>query len=267
MKCLDAFIGLNRQPQSVSFLLAMATKYKKSEGYIRSVYEKFFGFHQPYQFLIDDTMCTASLQHKFDLKERLSNLVNGNVRLMVSGCVMDALRAKAKQSPDDPIRTGAPFVARRLELRRCHHSPSLSVQECFMELLGDKNQFRYGIASNCEEVKRACRSKKGIPLVYLERTFPLLEPPTKATMEAVAMIEQSKLHVSAVEKAMIKKTLGEEEVPKDEGPKHKRKKVKGPNPLSVKKASKTGTSKGPASVAKPKRKRKAKKPTPHQTLN
>lgn len=215
----------------------MATKYKKSEGYIKNVYEKYFGFHPPYQFLIDDSMCLASLQHKFDLKERLTLVTGGAIRPMVSSCVMDALRRTAKQHPDDPIRTGAPFVGRRMELRRCNHSPSLPIADCFKQLLGEQNTFHYGVAANCEEIKGLARSKLGIPLIYLERTFPLLEPPTKATIEATTKMERGKLHLGPLEAAMIKKQLGEEEKI-DLGPKHKRKRVRGPNPLSVKKSKK-----------------------------
>lgn len=233
-------------------------KYRRHEQNMKQVYEKYFGFRQPYQLLVDAAMCTASLRHKFDLKERLGLLLGGPVKLMVSSCVMDTLRAIAKAAPEDAIATGAPFVARRLELRRCHHSPAVSVCDCFTQLLGEANINRYGIVTSEDPIKEAARKIPGVPLIYLERTFPLLEAPTKSTLKRTEQLEEEKLHVSKREIAVIKRSLGEEIEPETEKsePQHKRRKAKGPNPLSMKK--KTSIYAKQLEEQRPKRKRKKK---------
>lgn len=223
-----------------------------------NIYAKGFGLHQPYQFLLDPSFCLASLRHKFDPKERLAFILGAPVRLFVTTCVMQALRLAARSSVD-PVVTGAPFVARRLELRRCHHDEPCSVAQCFQSLIGKENPFHYGVAADDEQVKASIRQVAGVPLVYVERVFPLLEPPTNLTLATLAKQEASKQGLSTIEAKIIQKQFGDAKEP-EIIPKHKRKRAKGPNPLSVKKSGKAAvicTSEG----GKKKRQRRKKAKT------
>lgn len=222
-----------------------AKKYRRSEHFMRSIYELGFGFRAPYQILLDASFCLSSLRHKFDAKERFTTVLGAACRLMVSSCVMEELRRLAKENPDDHIFTGAPFLARRVELRRCRHAPTLMGTECIKSLLGEDNQFHYGVASDDQRLKEIVRRTIGVPLIYVERTFPLLEAPGQNTLEALAKKQQDRLHLHPIEATVIKKKLGPIAVEESEK-KHKKKKIKGPNPLSVKKPSKPQT-RAPAS--------------------
>lgn len=216
-----------------------ARKYKRSAHQMKSVYEAGFGMYAPYQILVDASMCRASLQHRWDLKERLPHLLGGSTRSLVTACTMEALRELARSSPDDPTATGAPFVGRRLELRRCRHDPVLSEVACWEALLAEGNPYHYGVATAEEKLKRVARAVAGTPLIFLEKTFPLLEAPSSLTLAEMRRREEAKLHVSSHERALIKKTLegGQDEISPVPGPVHKRRRAKGPNPLSVKKSS------------------------------
>lgn len=213
-----------------------AKKYRRCEHHMLTVYEKGFGLRQPYQFLVDGDFCRSSLQHKFDPKERLPYILAGACRLLVTNCVMHALRQAARAS-EDPVVTGAPFVARRLELRRCRHDEPKSVIDCFLDLIGKDNPFHYGVASANDGLKGEIRKVPGVPIVYMERVFPLLEAPTALSLSIMNKREKAKLHVNPIEAAIIKKELGDITKP-NLSPKHKKKKIKGPNPLSVKKSTK-----------------------------
>lgn len=217
-----------------------AKKYKRSEHQMKSVYEAGFGMRAPYQILIDASMCQASLRHRWDLKERLPHLLGGPTRPLVTACTMEALRTLARSCPDDPTATGAPFVGRRLELRRCRHDPILSEAACWTALLAEGNPYHYGVATAEEALKRVARTVAGVPLIFLERTFPLLEPPTITTLAEMKRREEAKLHVSSHERILIKRALGEEQstTVSTPGLVHKRRRAKGPNPLSMKKSSK-----------------------------
>ena len=226
---------------------------------MKHIYRTSFGLRPPYQFLVDGTMCQASLQHKFDLQTRLPVVLGEPVRLMVTVCTMNWLRAQAKQS-SDPNITGASLVGRRLELRRCRHKPMLSVDYCIKDLVGSTNPFHYGVITNDDTLKEEMRKIVGVPIVYLERTFPLLEAPTKLTMDEVRRKEIDKLKVSRAEEAVISKEFGSKVKTTSEKA-HKHRKAKAPNPLSVKKPSKAkafGTSVISTNDCKKKRKRRRK---------
>ncbi|PJF18007.1 hypothetical protein PSACC_02154 [Paramicrosporidium saccamoebae] len=121
-------------------------------------------------------MCRASLRCKFDLRERLPVVLGAPARLLVTACTMTALR-EASRCTEDASVSGAPFVARRFELRRCRHDEPLPVQECIAALIGEDNPHHYGVVTDAEELKNTARRIAGVPLVFLERTFPLLEAP------------------------------------------------------------------------------------------
>ena len=78
------------------------------------------------------------------------------------------------------------------------------------------------------------RSVPGTPLVYVERTFPLLEAPTRATLELVSGVAYGRQHVHPEEAKIIQKRILGDEKPAEIAPLHKRKRAKAPNPLSVK---------------------------------
>lgn len=227
---------------------------RRCESHMRNVYEKVFNMRQPYQFLVDGDFCRSSLQHKFEPQERLPQVLGGACRLFVTSCVMHHLRQAARTS-QDPLIKGAPFAARKLELRRCRHDDPLSVIECFLDLLGTNNPFHYGVASDADDLKQQVRQIPGVPIIYLERGNPLLEAPTVVTRNAMGERERAKLSVTPLEAAVINKTLGEISKPEILS-KHKRRRVKGPNPLSVKKSSKSKAAAQEGAAPKRRRRRK-----------
>lgn len=210
---------------------------RRCEGYMRAVYERGFNMRQPYQFLVDGDFCRSSLQHKFEPKERLPQVLGGACRLFVTNCVMHLLRQAARTS-QDPLITNAPFAARRLELRRCRHDEPLDAAACLLDLIGTHNPFHYGVASDSDDLKQQVRQIAGVPIIYLERGTPLLEAPTTLTMRVMQERERAKRSVTPLEATLINKTLGEISKPEILS-KHKRRRAKGPNPLSVKKSSKS----------------------------
>jgi len=230
---------------------------------MEALYSKVFGYRPPYQVLIDSSMCRAALRHRLNFKEAIPIILGGAVRLSVTSCTMAELRVQADEARQaseeaDQIVTGAPFVARRLDLLRCHHGTPQSSIACISNLIKERSEQHYCVLTDEQELKESCRKSPGIPLLYLERTFVMLEAPTALTVREADSREKAKLHVSEFEKQMIKKRLGldtEEEKPVES--KHKRKKSKGPNPLSVKKSRST-REEAKMEVTKRKRKRKTK---------
>jgi U3 small nucleolar RNA-associated protein 23 len=132
------------------------------------------------------------------------------------------------------------------------------VQECIAALVGEENPHHYGIITDVETLKNTARRIAGVPLVFLERTFPLLETPSKRTLDTLRRREEAKLHVSTREKEILKQKFGEAVEPVVKS-KHKRRKLKGPNPLSVRKALKTDCAPVASTESGPKRRRRRRK--------
>lgn len=226
-------------------------KYRRCHQWMQQTYEKGFSLRRPYQILLDDTFLSLSQRHQVDLKKKLELIMGNDVRLMVTGCVMNSLKNQSKavsQSSanlvvsDDSSKIASHAylthnMARSLELRRCRHEKDpKSVEECFKSLIGDDNPFHYCVATASEDLKKIVRLVAGIPLLYFERVFPLLEAPTSLTRKRMAEIEKEKFSsISMEEMKRIKNLLPIGDNVDDDIVKYKKRRAKAPNPLSLKK--------------------------------
>lgn len=151
---------------------------------------------------------------------------------MTTACVVKELRSLG----EDFI--GAALSAKRLEKRRCNHGGSnVSAAECIKEILGETNQFNYCVATQDLELRDYLRQIPGVPLIYINRSVMILEPPSPATTQKVKDIEYGKTVPNKLEKIIIKKSLPTNN--NKAKPKIKKRKAKQPNPLSCKKRKTT----------------------------
>ena len=118
-------------------------------------------------------------------------------------------------------------LAKKLEKRRCTHNPAVSATECIKQVIGAHNKDHYCVATQDPELRLYLRDIPGTPLIYMNNSATVLEPVSSATTARVKELELKKM-----------RPLDFEIKPKKEprvGPVHKKRKVKAPNPLSVKK--------------------------------
>jgi len=120
-------------------------------------------------------------------------------------------------------------LAKTFERRKCNHREAIPGDDCLASVVGDTNKHRYVIATQSQELRSKLRSIPAVPVVHINRSVMILEPPSKATIDAKESVEEKALHPSAPEIATLPSTAP------PEPPKKKRKGPKGPNPLSVKK--------------------------------
>jgi U3 small nucleolar RNA-associated protein 23 len=270
-----------------------AAKYRRNEHWMQVVYGRGLGMRAPHPVLVDATFCRASLRHKFDISTRLSEILAAPVRPLITGCILSAIRTEAAAHRKcmghnaDPLIADLPAIARKIELRRCAHNPPLSALECIKKCIHDglklaleneavggdpqkkplespfdktKGLMRFMVATDDNPIKQLARSIPGVPLIYIERTFPLLEAPTPATLELARNREALRRGLMPGEDKVIQtKVLADAHEKPSLEPLHKRKRAKAPNPLSVKKpkARPDAHSNSTASNdAGPKRKRK-----------
>ncbi len=225
-------------------------KYKKSQHSVQNVYEKYFGIRKPYQVLVDAPFCIDTLKIKIAAMSALSEVFGGPVKLMTTPCIQAELDAHDRKN-----HSGAAFVARRFEVRRCQHDKgSKSGSECIKDLISDKNPHHYCVAGQDLELRKDLRKIAGVPLIFILRDTVLMEAPTDKTVEITRKLEKKKLKQVDHEaiKRVVNKITKEAPIELVESDKNitvakikkKRRsglKLKSANPLSCKKPKKSST--------------------------
>ncbi|KZT06891.1 uncharacterized protein LAESUDRAFT_652645 [Laetiporus sulphureus 93-53] len=190
---------------------------------LMSMYCMSFGFRQPYQVLVDSEMCKHAASQQHDFLKQLGVVLQGSVKLMITQCCIQELYLQAKEQQP------AVDLAKTFERRKCNHRVAIPGDECIASLVGETNKHRYAIATQSTELRSKLRDVPAVPIVHINRSVTILQPPNKATLEAKESAEAKLLHPSAPEIAGLPSTTA------TEPPKKKKKGPKGPNPLSVKK--------------------------------
>ncbi|GEM10524.1 rRNA processing protein [Rhodotorula toruloides] len=183
-----------------------------------------------------------------DIMARLHDVLQGAVKPMITQCCMQALYdAGAEAQP-------AVDAAKGFERRKCNHFKARPEDECMLAMAGTENKNRYVFATQSLPLRESLRAIPGSPIIYIARSVMLLESPSNQTLAKKRRMEESKLHVSAEELAVITgkplssadpvasksaapadDTAPVSEVAAEPPKKKKRKGPSGPNPLSVKK--------------------------------
>ncbi|CAM0135415.1 hypothetical protein VKS41_005052 [Umbelopsis sp. WA50703] len=230
---------------------------KRQKLYKRAMhsYQSGFGFRTPYQILLDGEFCQEGLKHKIYMKEVLQQTLMGPTKQLITGCAVAELRSKG----DD--YSGAVIAAKRFERRRCKHVEPVSSAQCIREIMAADNPHNYCVASQDAELRKELRRVPGVPLIHINRSVVVLEPPSKATKEKIAEREKAKTLPNEKEHQFMQKKKKELKKQENEGKegngskaenskKRKRKGPKQPNPLSMKKKKKPKVGQ-PAATPKP----------------
>ncbi|TKA53688.1 hypothetical protein B0A53_03730 [Rhodotorula sp. CCFEE 5036] len=227
-------------------------KNKRIKSYRRAMqlYQSSFGFREPYQLLADAEFVRSCVTQKMDIMARLHDVLQGAVKPMITQCCIQALYDAGEEAKE------AVEAAKGFERRKCNHFKARKQDECMLAMAGEQNKNRYVFATQSLPLRESLRAVPGSPIIYIARSVMLLEAPSNQTLAKKRRMEESKLHVSAEELALItskpvpaaapkesENTVGEGEddsAASAEPPqkKKKRKGPPGPNPLSVKKKTK-----------------------------
>ncbi|KAI0348620.1 Fcf1-domain-containing protein, partial [Trametopsis cervina] len=202
----------------------MRQKRAKTYRKLMSLYSMYFGFRQPYQVLVDSEMCKTAIAQKIELYKQLGVVLQGTVKPMITQCCIHELylQGKAEQPAVD--------LAKTFERRKCNHKEAIPGDECLTSVIGETNKHRYVLATQSQPLRSSMRMIPAVPIIHVNRSVMILEPPSDATIRAKNSTEQQSLMPSSSELAQLAPASGAEEPPKK-----KRKGPKGPNPLSVKK--------------------------------
>nr|GAT49759.1 PIN domain-like protein [Mycena chlorophos] len=188
------------------------------------LYSITFGFRQPYQVLVDAEICKTSVEAKTDLSKQISSVLQGEVKPMITQCSIHELYLQGKTL--QPVVD----VAKSFERRKCNHREPIPGDECLASVVGDTNKHRYVVATQSQPLRSRLRTIPAVPIVHINRSVMILEPPSDATLDKKDKDEEQALHATGSEKSTLPVASTSSDPPKKRktGP-------RGPNPLSVKK--------------------------------
>ncbi|XP_063903258.1 rRNA-processing protein UTP23 homolog [Zophobas morio] len=204
-------------------------RYKKVNKHL-NFYVNNFGFRHPYQVLVDGTFCFAALNNKVNISDNIPRYLQGELKLLTTQCAvieMENLGSKL---------SGALIVLKQYPVHKCgHEGKPIVASKCLLSMLGNCNPNHYIVASQDRDLQNNVRNLVGVPLLYLHGKTPVLEQPSNVSVEAA---KDNLGGISMSERQMIEKLKLENGMVSDNRDKLKKKKKKGPNPLSCKKKKK-----------------------------
>jgi U3 small nucleolar RNA-associated protein 23 len=164
------------------------------------------------------------------LQDLLSRLLGGDVKLFTTPCISKELKALG------PDFAATATTARQQQLHKCEHSPPQPPSDCLLAAVRGGNKQHWWVASQDKALQAQLAGMAAVPLLFASvNGLHLAEPPEQAKAAVAAG------HAAA--QALPRHELASEPLrdlaelrPKDESwKKFRRQKVKGPNPLAVRK--------------------------------
>jgi len=217
-----------------------------------SFYKNNFGFHEPYQILVDLTFCQTALTYKINIKEQVPKYIDGEIQLCTTKCILEEGKLLG------PQLGGAVHICKQFKLRKCGHEngKAVSAQQCIMGMLGKENTKHFFVASQDKELRNAMRKIPGVPLLHINYNALVLEKPSHNSIKESQQMESTKAAPAAHEQ--IDQLKIENDIVEEKEERIKIKRRKNPNPLSIKKKKKK-TKDSTATEGKSAKKRRRRK--------
>ncbi|KNA25766.1 hypothetical protein SOVF_003870 [Spinacia oleracea] len=248
-------------------------RFKKQKRHRKTVriYTACFGFREPFKVLCDGTFVHHLVVNNLSPESSVENTLGASVQLFTTQCVIEELKSLGSSHVES-------FLAARKDykLARCEHEEKESALNCIMKIIGEKNPEHFFVATQDIDLRKNCRKIPGVPVMFGLRNALFLEQLSAFQREFVKASEEERLHMTDSEYNLLQKRVksilntkvlkdsstaedgtGDEDlqgqipaslVPRKTEAKDKaqfkRKRAKGPNPLSCKK-KKTISSSGP----------------------
>lgn len=203
---------------------------------ILSFYRVNFGHEPPYQVLVDGNTIQTSLSKDLYIKQSLPQLLGAPTHIVVTSCIVKELRSKGADY------SGATLFAKRATRLECTHEGRLPESECISSRLKAPPDGGIILASSETSLVKMLVGIPAIPLIsILNLSKFVLKPPSPATLRHVQSRQSDKTGcLSSLDKALVEKVRAEEQAKLDARHANirKRKRAKGPNPLSMCKSKK-----------------------------
>ncbi|VVB02065.1 unnamed protein product [Arabis nemorensis] len=238
-----------------------------------------FGFRQPYKVLCDGTFVHHLVTNEITPADTaISDLLGGPVKLFTTRCVLAELQ-KLGNDFSESLE-----AAQMLSTATCEHEETKTATECLSEVIGNKNSEHFFLGTQDAEFRKKLQQESIVPLVFGLRNILLIDQPSEFQRQTANSSEKKRLNMTEREKKMLEKQTARILASnKEEGtseyeqwetprvvstrnglgvmdrPQFKRKRAKGPNPLSCMKKKKESSSEKARSISKTETKSSAEK--------
>ncbi|KAI0562518.1 rRNA-processing protein Fcf1/Utp23 [Gracilaria domingensis] len=174
------------------------------------------------------------------IKQSLPNILNAPAQPAVTSCVLEDLRSRGSEF------SSAALFAKRVFRLPCAHDDKLDAAACILQLLRNASEAKIMIAAANVDLLKQLTRIPGIPLISIfNGTKLVVRPPNRPTLDYVRNNEKIKTQaISDRDKSLL------ERIKRDERAKRpqrtiirKKRRAKGPNPLSVKRSKKQSRTK------------------------
>ncbi|WVN86075.1 uncharacterized protein L203_101233 [Cryptococcus depauperatus CBS 7841] len=207
---------------------------KRAKLYKRAMatYINTFAFRQPFQILVSQDVLLEGAKSGTDMPKQFVTIVQGECKPMITQCCIEALY-KLGKSVQKTIN-----LAKSFERRKCNHRTTLEPDACLKDVIGSQNKHNYILAAQSISLIHSLQNIPGLPIIhYNPRGVLVLSPPSVATVrEKLKKEEERRLE----NKVILDNVVDGANVFGVNGPmpmtrERNARKVKAPNPLSVKK--------------------------------
>lgn len=208
----------------------MKVKRQKHVRKILTFYRSSFGYHSPFQVLVDGTFCRAALNCKVNISEQLPKYLDAEVKLCTTQCVLAECEALGS------LLYGPLKILQQYTVVPCKHKRPILPFNCLhkMAVATKKGKDKYFIATQDDNLTERIRQLPGVALLYIAFNAINLESPSESSRLKASEHLQTSMEPAAHEQ-MTLNCLKESTFGKHTELVHKRKRIKGPNPLSCKK--------------------------------
>jgi U3 small nucleolar RNA-associated protein 23 len=176
----------------------MGRKINKLFKKITQFYRYVFKFEIPYKVIIDGNILALSLQKKLDIKETLIKVLDENIYLVLTSCILNEIKEINKIIP------GLLDIALKYKVEECRHN-LLSPDLCIRTYIGKKNFNKYFVATQDHLLRKLLRKIPGTPIIYFDQNMFLLERPSIVSMDAYRKRENLKNQPKKFEKNELAK--------------------------------------------------------------
>ena len=161
------------------------------------------------------------------IKEQLGKYLQGETKILTTPCNVIELESLG------PKFYGPCLIMKQFPVHQCGHSKKrLGGSSCVLSMVKDKEQEkRYIVATQDRELTNSLREIGGIPVLYLHESVPVLEGPSKESLAIAEKGDVKDAKLSSQEKKVLKEAKKDFGI-EDSIVTKKRRKRKGPNPLS-----------------------------------
>eukprot|EP00055_Hartaetosiga_balthica_P006319 m.19652 g.19652 ORF g.19652 m.19652 type:complete len:239 (+) comp5144_c0_seq2:1242-1958(+) len=209
---------------------------------VLGLFEKEFGFHPPFQVIIDGTFAMSAITNRLQVEDRVTTYLGSKIQFLTTKCLVKEIDTLGETvARGKGMFGGAKIILKKFQTRKCKHKPCVSALSCVKAMVGKSNEHRYIIATQDPAVMQELKDIPGVPILTINGGRLFLMKPSRASVEHQHKKLEAKLNVSGMEEKVLKALnerhgLLRETVIKAQ----KKKKARGANPLSMKKSSTKG---------------------------